>query len=968
MRNLSSTLTDKLSKKFGLSTTVYVGIDWNGGGETLYSSEASDKAQKALIDLGGMDTATLVSGNGASQSVTITLSDTDGTLTDLLNRVDIHKRPAKVYLGFDGLDSDQSVVMLDGEVNSPIEWDEHARTLRLTIVNKIEGRLFGFAMEDGYFLRVPDKYRNAPWPFRFGNTCAYPAVRVANGTTGTLLEGQGVLDPSLDARICQAQQINCPTVSAGAGLQAGVSPLTEAQNITQATITWGQADFFENDPTTPFGEKVLPDGASSQFQTDPYGNSTLSQPDAECERAKFTELCQLLRDRANQLVYVNSTLEVLGGEKFPQGETVTIQVNDVTYTGTFAGQTFTIATTDRMDAPTSNPDCAAATDPYLGYSRGSESEPGSLAECATPTTQLELVVIGGAGDAWRNLGNMRSPGFRWLPAGTDVRLTNDATEVHVVSMVPGTVEGVYAYRTLGDVSQLTELPTDYYSVAYVDYGGYLVSEIHIARPLDSYAENWEDTIYAAFDSDIGPNPVAVLEYLTNNYTDFTVDTDSFVTATSQLANYPCNFYYASKSNVLQVMQKIAYEARCALYVTDGVVKIKYLSAEPSSDRTISGGDILAGSFSYELTSTENLTTSSKVTWRASGASILKDEGPDRTFTVENNVSKYGWTESTDTYDTISDEDQAIKTATFWSIRNSNSWREIKFTTTLEHLDLELFDCITIDIPQFPTVKTVIRDATVNPTDGTIDFTAWTPILSGTNQEYKWAWPALKGVEPYPVSATDYVAEGIVVTPPVGHPLYIDDPNAIVPPIVGDLFPTDADDTFPVQVCPDVTDPLVKDAIEPDFKTIDFDQQATRAEENTEEGLSWGSGGEDNDNVVCGRPSLESAVYEVVVQYSTATLIAQKSGTSGAGIDNCTLEPGPCRSTASGARCGGDNFFWCRTFGSESIAQAFADSIRQEINGSYCSWTTGKTGPVGVVGPTKKGDGEEIDVELGKGEI
>ena len=60
MRQLSGTLTDKLTKKFGLSTTVYIGIDWNGGGETLYSSEASADAHKALIDLSGMDTSSSV--------------------------------------------------------------------------------------------------------------------------------------------------------------------------------------------------------------------------------------------------------------------------------------------------------------------------------------------------------------------------------------------------------------------------------------------------------------------------------------------------------------------------------------------------------------------------------------------------------------------------------------------------------------------------------------------------------------------------------------------------------------------------------------------------------------------------------------------------------------------------------------------------------------------------------------------
>ncbi len=967
MRNLSTTLSDKISTKFGMSTTVFIGIDWNGGGETLYSSEASNKADKALLDLGNLDTTQVISGNGATQSVQVTLSDTNGMLSDILSRIDIHKRPAKVYLGFDGIDPDLSVVLLDGEVNSPIEWDEHARTLKFTIVNKIEGRLFGFAMEDGYFLRVPDRYRSKPWPFRYGETCAYPAVRVANGTTGVLTEGQGVLDPSLDARICQAQNIDCPYVAAGEGVQSSVSTLNGAENITNAINTWQSYEAFTTDQFTKFGEDILPEN-STQSVYNANGTTGIQQKDPECERAAFTELCQLLRSRANQLVFVQNTLNIFGGEKFPQGVETSIQIKDVNYTGTFAGEVFTILTTNRQDAPTSNPDCSAASDWSLAYRKANESEPSSLAECATPTEELELVAVGGTAEAWRNLAGMESPGFTWLPAGTEVRLTDSATEVHVVSLTAGTVDTVYAYRTLGDESQLTELPTDYYSIAYVDYGQFIATEIHIDRPLSSYKEKWEDTIYCGFTALLSPNPALVLKSLIATFTDFTVDDESFDAAETLLANYPCNYYYAQKSNILTVLQKIAYEARCALTITDNVVKLTYLPLEPSSDRTITTADIMAGTFKYELTRTENLQTSVKTTFNPSGASILKSIDPTRTFTVENNVNKYGWTQGTNTYDTINNETQAIKTATFWSIRDSNTWKEASFTTTLEHLDVELYDCLTLDIPNYPNVKTVVKTMTVNPSRGTIDFTVWTPILSGSDVEYKWAWPADKGVEPYPVGGTDYEAEGIIMTPPEGHPLYIADPNAIVPPVVGDRFPTDVDDEYPTLICPEVTDPLIKDAVEPDFATIDFQQQATRSEIAAENGLNWGEGEGIDENIVCGRPSLETEVWEVTTQYANnVTLIAPRTSGSGSSIDDCSFKPGPCKNDAVGARCSGDTYFWCRTFGSEAMAEAYKQVILEEIYGQWCSWSAGKTGAVGVQGPIKRVDGPSVDAQTGVGE-
>jgi hypothetical protein len=959
---------------------------------TQLSASEFTGAHQAVVSISGLETTKQVSGNGASQSVSVTLSDTDGFLRETIDTIDIHKRPARIYLGFPNVPIDQSVVLIDGEINSEIEWNERSRTLTFTILDKIEGRRFGFSAEDGLFVDVDPRTRSTPWPFRFGETCAYPAVEIRNGRTGILRIGQGVLDPTLDAKICQAKKINCPLIETTLGdanaPDAGDNPTT-AQADWNANNIPGTDGPFLNGPETTFGARLADPvdyGAAGGARPDlgPGGRELV--PDRECERGKFETLCQLYRHRANQLVYVADTLTIRGGDDFPQNELVDIRIDDVVYSGIFVGEVFTIHTTNRLDAPTENLDCRNVDPLTQGYRR-KDSTPNSLAECQQSTSTFELRVIGGAGQAWRYLDEIADSGFKWIPSGSTVHLESTQQRVHIVSLITGDVDGVFAYRTFGDTKQLTEVPTDYYTVRETDYGDLTASEIWLDRKLSSYPdENWDDKLYIQFTSDVGPNPADVIEWIVDNYTDFTVDATSFAAVHTKLANYPCNYYYAAKHNVLDVLKNIAYEARCALFVTDNVVKLVYLPSEPTADKTFTEADIVAGTFNFNHGRTEQLVTSDEVTWEPWGASLLLADPVQRKFTVENNVSKYGFFGSTHVYRTINNEEQALKTATFWSIRNSNTWRIVTFQTTLEHMDMELFDCIQLNIGQFPNVKTVVNGMKVDVEAGIVEFECWTPVLSGTTEDYFFSWPADRTTARYPANAADVDPPLITVTPPITHPLYIpNDGNEILQPTTGDRVPSDLDDTFPTTICQDMNDPELIDAIEPIFDEIDFptdvQQQATRADDVAANGTSFNFE-EPDENIVCGRNSLEACVYEVWVQYGTATsigwdeIIPGGKTISGTLSSGCSPAPnGPCNTTGRGVRCSGTNFSKCKVFGSDLMAAAYKASIDAQIDAGWCSWRAGLTGPVSATGPYKRGaDAEDPscqgmgNTEVGSGDV
>lgn len=966
MRTFSTSVSEALAKKFGLNVTLFIGVEWSDGAEFFYCSEEFPGTKKALVSISGLETTKLVTGSGASQSVSVVLSDTEGDLTDILNTIDIHKRPAKVYMGFDNVPIDQSIALIEGEINSEMVWDEKARTLSFTILSKIEGRQFGFAVEDGLFEKVDQSVRSTPWPFRFGETCAYPAIKVRNGVQGILRLGQGVLDPTLDAKICQAQQIQCPLIEdpaaddAETGDTSGDGWLTKATAETKGLI---YENPFSVNFSDIFGSAKLARPTNDDGETASTGlaNPANGKPlirDYECERAKFQTLCQLLRDRANQLVYVNDVLQIAGGEEFPQNRVVQIRIDDVIYTGVFVSESFTILSTNRLDTPTENVDCRAVTGPYLGYKQATERAPGNLVQCSQATNTYELRVIGGAGEAWRALEEMSDSSFKWLPSGSTVYLEDSSTEVHVASLIPGTVNGVFAYRTFADTRQLTELPTDYYQIVETDYGDLTAVEVHLIRSLESYPdEEWDDTIYVSFTSDIGPNPVDVIEWIIENYTDFTVDAANFATVKTYLTKYPCNYYHAVKENVLATVNQIAREARCALTITDNVVKLTYLPREPSAVKTFSENDLVNGTFRFKHSRTEELITSSSVTWQPWGASLLDVDEFTRRFTVEHNIEKYGYFGSEETYRTITDEQQALKTATFWSIRESNTWREVEFKTTLEHMNLELFDCVQLSISAFPSTKCVITGMTIDPSEGTVQFTAWTPILSGTQEKYFFAWPQSIANVPYPSNNYEVPRPHIVVTPPEGHPLYVETSDPAVAPTTGDRYPSDTDDVFPDTICQDMNDPELVDALAPIFNRIgwptDLGIQATRADEVASNNPSFNFQ-EPDQNTVCGRPSLEACVWEVTVGYGTATNIALVENPGALGFNCGGIQPGGCKTFGQGQLCAFNGFFtWCKTFGSEAIAEAFAGVMNEQIRAAYCSWSVGNQGPLFVIGPIKK---------------
>ncbi len=199
---------------------------------------------------------------------------------------------------------------------------------------------------------------------------------------------------------------------------------------------------------------------------------------------------------------------------------------------------------------------------------------------------------------------------------------------YIVSIIPGTVLAVKAYKQFTGERRLVAVPNNLYRVETKVYGSLTAVQVVFDRPLSTITDQgWSDDIYVTFQSTIGPNIVDILKHLIDTYTDLDWDkpvaeggTGTFDSVRTKLEPFPANFPILERKNTLQVLQEIAYQARCALWLSNGVFYIKYLPEEPAANDTVTASDLAAEKgIEVDLTPTEDLVTKMVVKWRISWA-------------------------------------------------------------------------------------------------------------------------------------------------------------------------------------------------------------------------------------------------------------------------------------------------------------------------------------------------------------
>jgi hypothetical protein len=1009
MRVFPTSIAGQLNRQYGSEPVIIAEIEFIPGFSVAYADRVLNGEPGILpkiLEVGNLDSTALATLQSDSQAIDLTLDDTDSSLKTLIDANDISLGKVRFSLSFQGVPFSERALLMEGVIHSPIVYNDLSKTLTITVISKTADAETGFSMDDGDFPNIPEDQRGLQWPLIFGDVCNVATLPLKPLFKGVLGEPLGAIDPTLQERLCQAQKLQCPAVISPEA-QKEINELERARDAAleafRAKYAAARKGIVHIQPSAASGQRVgfafgnstdealalffclkrvaNPNVQNTAFQPIPgcvsegqaeinlineYQNKINEVADRsrkiyqECVEARQSQVCAILTEIAQQTPYVKTSVQIIGGEKFPQGTVITLRIGDVRYTGVMSGTTFNIRGVTHPDSlEITNPACKNIGQRYEIRGVASPFElPTTVAGCKEKTEVAEVIV--GPGASWKYFETFKAGRFIWLPSGTDVFLESSSKITHIVSLVPGVVTQVAAYRTFGDSKILTEVDPAEYEVNLTNYGDYQVAELQFDRKLsDIPDEKWDDDVYVSFESNFGPNPVNIIKYLIDTYTEYTYDVASFGSVEASLANYPASFVVRDRQSVFELIKEIAYQFRCAVTIRAGVVYLTYLSKEPTSIRSITASEILRSSFSVSTTPTEDIFTKHIISWQATEAKIYANQDVEEKFTLKHNVGRFGTNTTEKDYFTQNTFKTIEKSATFWMIRDANSWKYVEFETPIKHLDLDVYDCITVSHPGFPATKCVIESLNVNFDSNTIKFRCWTPILAGTNSPYVWAWPALLpavGLFPGP----DYKDNGDglkkVVRPPVGHPLRQGfDLSALRLPTDGDRNPSDLDDTYPASPCAQLiaTGSEFSADIEPIFRPFetqafsnfanDLDSKSPppvdffvprNPQESSGGGVGDAGGRKRKDPLDdCTIPDSTGCSFTVTVTYVLPDLIRP-------GCDT-----GPCESVDNvpGFACSATVDSACHVFSNRQAAESFRASKAAEAAAMQCKQIRNKWG-------------------------
>lgn len=249
MRELSNISLTKIAQRFGSEPFLCLGINW--AGTVFYYADKSlhINVPGKLLQINGLENVTTLAGSTNATNLNILLDDTDGSLKNIFNVLDIHKRPVSIYQCFEGIDFADKFVIFEGLIESPIVYSDGDRTLSFSVVGMNENREIGFSPEEGQFPNLPTSLVGQPWPMAFGYARHCPGLTYQYPAVGTILYPYFVVDPKLDV-FSSADDPNSPE-------NAGTAGSTTVTGVAVPRKSYGQKGELVNTPIFHTVDEIL---------------------------------------------------------------------------------------------------------------------------------------------------------------------------------------------------------------------------------------------------------------------------------------------------------------------------------------------------------------------------------------------------------------------------------------------------------------------------------------------------------------------------------------------------------------------------------------------------------------------------------------------------------------------------------------------------------------------------------------
>ncbi len=714
MRNISAATLAALQQPMGLEPVNIVEIQWIKDGpwfayadKTIVGTEVKGR----ILSIDTFEDVINISNNGTSQSVSITLNDADGVLKNIFNQNDIHRKNVRMYQWFTTLPYNEKFVLFTGRIASPVTWKEGDRTLTFTVISQSEDREVGFSPEEGQFSFLPQGIVGQAWPLVFGRVSGLQAILIddipysdsstSGDAAGSLLtEGTGIEDPSLDPQIKNNNK-QMEDYIAFAEFSF-VAYLIASYNARKR----GELDEFDSIDKG----KGQWSGVAKQYLAN--GNKALLE--AQKVRRQTDTLTTVQR---NQQQNQKKVLKVSNGAAFPQGVETAISIAGARHEGVFVGDTFVVNKAVHPDA-----------EKFDGYTQPDRFEPG------TPSIPRQTYFYADAGTPLK---------LNYVVGGQDAETLS--VRYIVAATIQVTVEAVYAYRTVDGIRYYTIVPSNYYSVLQVNFGSLPVTMLFLRAPLSSLGLGYDDDLYVTCRSSVGPNTVDIVKWLIESYTDRTYDATSFASVRTKVSPFPMNFALTDRPTVLSLLSDLAYQARCIIWLKNDVFYIKYLASADTPIATLTEADVLENTMEVSLTETEDLVTKYVASWKATCK-----QTKDWLVILRYNVKYYGVLEKKYDFFAYNQQQLVEKSATFWLIREGNTFKEIKIVVPIANLKIETLDTVTLDfsgtyIANGP-VNCVVKECKINTENFTMDLLLWVPVRAGEMKVYDFAYPGDLGIQ------------------------------------------------------------------------------------------------------------------------------------------------------------------------------------------------------------------------------
>lgn len=722
MRTLSAAATSLLSGKFGIKPILLVKVYWLDN-SVIYSDKQNDtyNVQGKLLLASPIEDVITLTGSSNSISLSMQLDDVDGSLKEIFNNTNIHGVRVDILQWFEDFHIDDAFVIFQGEIATPILYNEKAKTLAFDVINRIEDREIGFSIEEGQFSLVPAGTVGKMWPIIFGTVASVPLLQIAEPPSAVFAEGTGIVID--DAWNQELQAIELELARAHANMISEfILGLQEAYKAAEE-----RTDTQTDD--NPFGD-----------QTGNSHDQAAQQHFQQADQYRLDEfhidqtLIQKNIEKAAQEKYEKPAVKLIASN-LPQGVSLTLKSGDAVFTGVLNGNLFSITSRD-VPLKVNKPPGVVLT-----------GTTNTLGTYTTPQTREK---------------------FYWIDGGSQVSAMNFPLK-YIIGMGHLDIISIKAKQS----NVFVKLPADYYVIQQETFGPLEVTTVTLNEPLTSKNDDitkWESNdIYADVSAPIGSNVVDAMIYLIDNYTSLDYDVTSFNYVRSLLTNYPVNFVLTERSNTVQILSDIAFQTRCSIWLNDRKFFLRYLPEQLTQIDTITEADIYdKDDVNIEITTTdsEEIVTKFVAQWKA-------DQTQSQPFEIvyRYNVERFGVKEQVYNFYIFNNIESVKKSAEFWSIQKSNLWKRIKFSLFLQKIKLETFDPILINfstpIVSNSAVVGVIERGIYNADANTIDVEVKLPIRFGEMDQYVFAAP--KDVtEKYPVDNDHFIRTGNPLTNATGN--------------------------------------------------------------------------------------------------------------------------------------------------------------------------------------------------------